>query len=76
MKSVRRGGGGGGSCIACTYVILHFLHFCWGQNYKNCDFNVDWHDVNVLLVSLLKAKNVRLQFGRGGGRSKVPTKKV
>ena len=33
------------------------------------DCNVDWYDVNFIIhvVSLLQAKNVRLQIGRGGG---------
>ena len=34
---------------------------------------VDWHDINVRSVSLLLAKNVRLQMG-GVGVSKVPEK--
>ena len=33
------------------------------------DCNGDWLDVNVILVSLFEAKNVRLQMG--GGRSNV-----
>ena len=45
------GGGGGWGVLHLCYVTL--LHFCLGENYrnyKNCDYNADWHDVNVILV--------------------------